>query len=99
MWWLTLDRGWHWTREERLTRGAIWLVSCALFLPSYLIVVSIVEGLGVGERVAAVIGAFSCLPPAMWLGRMTAVRGWPDMVRKADESAAERLVKEKSRRS
>jgi small neutral amino acid transporter SnatA (MarC family) len=89
-WWFT-PATWNFTTvEERQVAVRLLAMGGMTFILLYIPEELLLDTLGVEDHVSAVLGGLASFLPALPIARKLGELMWPELVRKADENAAER---------
>lgn len=90
-WWLDPSSALRWSIEERRAKQAIWGISFPIFLILFLPQIVLFRNLGIGAHVGAIIAILTAIPGALLSSRILCNLFWPDLIKRADANASERL--------
>ena len=92
LWWLTSKGARQWSIEERRARWAIYAVALPIFAFLFFLGLTIFTSfLHVPQAVALLLSLAAAGYPALFISRPLCAWVWPDLMRKADSNAANRL--------
>ena len=70
---------------------AIYGLAMPIFIGLYVPAISLLSWFGVSDHISALICTLTVVPGSVYLSRVVCVRGWPELMKKADANAARRL--------
>jgi hypothetical protein len=93
VWWLDYTMiGRDWSKEERWTRNAIFVITAVLLSGSCALGVSILSQMGLNTPSSRAWMGLVTIPLSVFLGRRICVWFWPEYVDRADGLARERML-------
>jgi hypothetical protein len=92
IWWLTSKGTKEWTLEERRARRAIYGVAVPIFAFLFFLVLTLATVFLHWRQAAAILLALAAGSyTSLFLARAVCFWAWPDLMRRADANAANRL--------